>query len=212
MMIKGTYPAARPTPAEPKAGMRTPWGTAQSVTKKAAGIHEISCAGHGGFKLGRHQNACVDPAWRRAGGWYEEDCEWAIVGLTFGTDAGFSLAAVEDCRSTCKNYFPDAYETIYGVKVTAEESHVVREREAKAAAKGQLQIIACYGDWATNVPKGMVGVVATVDGDRTSVAESLYFVITSEQYEAGSGPVRVLPEGATPVPAGDRKAGPFAPR
>ena len=179
MMVKaGTFPVPPRTPSEPHVGMRTPWGTADSVRKIGSGIHEVSTPGHGGIKLGRYQNGRVHEAWRSKGGWYEEDCEYAIVGLTFGTDAGFSIAQQEDCRSLCKNYFPDAYEAIYGVRVTAEESHVVREREAKARAKGQLQVIACWGDWASNVPKGMVGVCATIDGVRNGTAEDRYFLIT----------------------------------
>lgn len=138
---KGTYPsiASTFTPRrvrEPHVGMRTPWGKADSVRRVGVGVHEVSTPGHGGFKLSAAQNKRVDPAWRNAGGWYEEDCEYAIVGLTFGVDAGFSPDQVSDCRATCKNVFPDAYETVYGVKVTPDESYVVRERLSATSTTG----------------------------------------------------------------------------
>lgn len=197
--------------------MRTPWGPAQTVRKitPSGSILEVTTAGHGGFKLDARTNAKVDPAWRRKGGWYEEDCEYAIVGLTFQQDAGFSCEAVEDCRSVCRNYFPDAYETIYGVKVTAEQSHVVKLREAHEAAKGRLQVCSCWGDWSKNVPAGMVGVCAAVDACSPhprpvrDMSKDRYFLVTKEEYDA-KGTILCVDEGKhVEVFADEKGACPF---
>lgn len=169
--------------------MRTPWGTAQSVRNitPSGSIREVTTASHGGFKLSAYANSRVHEAWRKKGGWYEEDEEYAIVGLTFGHDASFSCEAVEDCRSICRNYFPDAYEAVYGVKVTAEQSHVVRRREALEAAKGRLQVHAAWGSWSKNVPPGTVGVSAAVDacaGPLRDAKSGRYFLVPVTEYDA----------------------------
>ena len=44
----------------------------------APGAWTLSTAGHGGIKLNRKRNALVPADARAKGGWYEEDCEWAI--------------------------------------------------------------------------------------------------------------------------------------
>ncbi|MFG1872109.1 DUF7007 domain-containing protein [Micromonospora arborensis] len=63
--------------------MTTPWGPAQQEEKLAPGITEVSTAGHGGIHLIPTVNALVHRVWRERSGWYEEDCDWAIVALTF---------------------------------------------------------------------------------------------------------------------------------
>ena len=166
--------------------MRTPWGTADSVRQVAPGIQAVSTPGHGGFKLDRARNARVHPAFREPGGWYEGDLKWAVVAVTFTEDAGFTTQTVTEAHATLKNRCPDAYEAVYGVKVTAEESGVVRERKALAACKGRMLITACWGEWATNVPPGHVGVFARVDGrEGAPGSEEGYYLVTREQYETG---------------------------
>ena len=70
--------------------MRTPWGNSQSVDAVGCGIVFASTASHGGYFVPAELNARVPLAWRRASfdqramsGWYEEDCDWAMVALTF---------------------------------------------------------------------------------------------------------------------------------
>jgi len=81
----------------------TPWGRADRVTMHAPGIHFVSTPSHGGFHLDEEHNAKVPEAWRKlswngrgVGGWYEEDCDWAMVALTFPDlfDAGDLVNAV----------------------------------------------------------------------------------------------------------------------
>ena len=70
--------------------MRTPWGEAQRIERIAPGIEFVSTASHGGYRLDSERNSVVPRAWRAAGfnglparGWYEEDCDWSMVALTF---------------------------------------------------------------------------------------------------------------------------------
>ena len=79
----------------------TPWGQAETVTEIAPGIYAITTASHGGIYLDDDRNAIVPLAVRegtfqsrdvpghgRIGGqgvygWYEEDCDAAIVYLVY---------------------------------------------------------------------------------------------------------------------------------
>jgi hypothetical protein len=168
--------------------MRTPWGVSQSVTEVYPGIQSVSTAGHGGYKLDRKRNAMVHEAWRNVGGWYEEDCEWAIVALTFKYE--FPAETVEGAIKTLKNWLPIQYSLVTGEQVALEESSKLREIAAKEAAKGKLQSFVAWGSWNKHVPEGFVGVCAKVDG-RDGAGEGRYFLIPAEEYD-GRGIVFVV--------------------
>jgi hypothetical protein len=70
----------------------TPWGKSQNTTKHGPGITFYETAGHGGFKVSAKLNEQIHVAFRdplasfgkhRAKGWYEEDCDAAIVIVSF---------------------------------------------------------------------------------------------------------------------------------
>jgi hypothetical protein len=164
--------------------MRTPWGKAQTVREVQPGILEITTAGHGGFKLSRYANSCVHSAWRRAGGWYEEDCEWAIVALTFG------LGNAEYAQKTAKNWYPNEYEAVYGGPVLPEESRVLRERHAQTQAAGKWQVTAGVN---ANGRPGMVCACARVNG-RSGTGPEKFFLIPESEYQFEAGVLTVNPE------------------
>lgn len=86
---------------------RTPWGTADSVQKYAPGINFYTTPGHGGFKVAAGKNAKIHDAWRQADGWYEEDCDWAIVAITF--PEFFAEKMVDEAHASAKHWHADAY-------------------------------------------------------------------------------------------------------
>jgi hypothetical protein len=68
----------------------TPWGAADHVTLIGDGIAHISTPSHGGFYVPPTLNEKIPAEWREASwcglaktGWYEEDCDAAMVILTF---------------------------------------------------------------------------------------------------------------------------------
>lgn len=65
----------------------SPWGAVQHITQLAEGIVMVSTASHGGIKLSAERYAAMPAAFRETGyskgGWYEEDCDWALVAVTF---------------------------------------------------------------------------------------------------------------------------------
>ena len=65
----------------------------------------VQTASHGGFYLDAEMNAQVPEAWRVAtfndlglAGWYEEDCDWCLVALTFPQH--FTVSQMADAYRT----------------------------------------------------------------------------------------------------------------
>jgi hypothetical protein len=188
-----------------KAPRSTPWGKPQSQRTIAPGIVEYSTAGHGGIALDPERNSQVHPAWRakpwgRAGwAWYEEDCEWAIVAITF--PQFFPEPHRQLSRQYAKDTFPDAYQAATGEEVRLEESRVLRERKAREELRDVWIAVTAYGDWCQGetvnldgrkvrlgpVPKGHVGVIAHKGGrDERGypIGPARAFIVTAETYNA----------------------------
>lgn len=75
----------------------------QTLTEIAPGIISVSTAGHGGIWLSPERRADMPAQYRSvptfAGGdWYEEDCDWSLVALSFPEH--FTMAQREGARST----------------------------------------------------------------------------------------------------------------
>jgi hypothetical protein len=165
-----------------KIGARTPWGKADHVKEVTPGIWQVGTPGHGGYKLDRAHNLKVHPAWRNAGGWYEEDCDWARVVLTF--PELYTEQDREQAHSTAKQYTPDEYAAVIGQPVTLAESRKLRERAFKASVGDQLVAVSAWGSWHPAVPKGHVGVYAVPGGDRSRPGQ--HFLVTDAQYQEGA--------------------------
>lgn len=156
----------------------TPWGKPHNITEHAPGIQEVSCGRHGGYKLDRARNAAVHEAARKAGGWYEEDCEWCWVALTFPE---LFPELLPFAVSTAKNYYPDTYTKVTGEPVEMCESRELQKRAFETASKGCYVARSGYGSWASWVPVGMVGVYA-----EKSLLEYGYFLVPADEYRSRS--------------------------
>jgi uncharacterized protein DUF7007 len=93
----------------------TPWGTAQTATYYGKGIVAYSTASHGGFHVSAALNEQIPWYLRQADkyadgvmGWYEEDCGWAIVVVSF--PERFSKQLREDAMSTMHSVYPAQWE------------------------------------------------------------------------------------------------------
>lgn len=165
---------------DPKAP-RTPWGRAQEIItyNNKEGIRFISTAGHGGIKLDRKTNPKVHASWRRKGGWYEEDCEWAIVALTF--PEMFTEEEIESAHTICKNYFPDEYTTATGNPVSVADSYVLQRRIREKRQLTEFVSGAVWGDCFEFVPKGHVLVCGKKGPPENMVEE--FFLVPQEEYK-----------------------------
>lgn len=89
----------------------TPWGPAHASRNIAEGITFHTTSSHGGIELGPTRLAMMPAELRSvhpwAGeGWYEEDCDWAIVALAFPQH--FSPREVRCAVLTVRGYCPRA--------------------------------------------------------------------------------------------------------
>lgn len=79
-----------------------------------------STASHGGFKLDAMRNAAFPTALRLAGGWYEEDGDWARVAAGF--PALFTDREKASADRTLRYWEPDAWEAIHERLLERHES------------------------------------------------------------------------------------------
>lgn len=179
--------------------MNTPWGRSWTCAEIADGITLVSTAGHGGVKLSPERNALVPEAMRQAGGWYEEDCEinfsiwtfpvefaeWSCT-QNYPTDSPYrdAEASKEKAAEAIRQWFPDQWTAATGEVVTADQSHVIKEREFYASHAGDWLTSAAWGDWHDEVPEGMVGVVARVGGRPNPHGMTGYFLVPEDEYDA----------------------------
>lgn len=92
----------------------TPWGPAQSATHVTRGIVRYSTAGHGGFHVSAGLLKQMPEYMQKAdkyadgtAGWFEEDCAWSLVVLTF--PQFFTLQARMDALDTVRSIYPQVY-------------------------------------------------------------------------------------------------------
>jgi hypothetical protein len=178
---------------EPREGRtRTPWGTADYVKKYAEGVWFVSTPGHGGLKLDRKRNALVPEYMRREGGWYEEDCEWALAVAGLGIESTHVIPGSEtsgtvekvraEVRRTFGTWYPDEYERFYGETLKPGESYVKDGRAFKVANRENWVVISACG---SEGPDGMVMTTASKGGVLEYGSETRSFLVPDGEYRVG---------------------------
>jgi hypothetical protein len=104
-------------------GTWTPWGTADWTTHIARGIVSYSTPGHGGIHLSPTRQAEMPDSLMVESGWYEEDCDWALVAIAFPS---YFAKEYDQAKDTVRNWHPDRYEKFFGVTLKPEESYMRR--------------------------------------------------------------------------------------
>lgn len=165
----------------------SPWGRIDHQKTIAPGIVEVSTPSHGGVWLSPERNALVPENARRPDGWYEEDCQWSVVVLSF-PDL-WPSQTVEQARCIAKNWLPHAYTAITGEELGPEDSNVLLEEAFRHAHRERFVGFAAYGDWKPGVPAGHVLVV----GRRLSDGAQSSLVVPVAAYEQREGFGYVFP-------------------
>lgn len=158
----------------------TPWGVAQIAYNYGRGMQFYSTAGHGGFHLSGRVNEAVPEYMRQANGWYEEDCEWAVVATVYPDM--FDEKERETAKTTLRNYKPEAYELFYGVILKPGESHVKDDRLFREAHQNDYLVLA-----ARSAPNGMAAVFAGRGGRTENYhypSDTKWFLVNSAEYNA----------------------------
>jgi hypothetical protein len=158
----------------------TPWGGSQMAAIYAEGVVAHMTTGHGGFHLSADRNAKIHPLLRKDTPWYEEDCEWAIVAISFpDLFTGYERSMAE---KTIRDTWPEAWEAIHGCTLAEDESWA-KDRRAfdQRHAADFVVSSAIFSDQHA----GMTEVVAVLGGDQRSGHERR-FLVPSDEY-AGRG-------------------------
>ena len=98
----------------------SPWGKIQYRRFYGEGIMSVGTAGHGGFFVDKSLRQTMPEYFQTKDGWYEEDCEWAIVAVCF--PERFPEDVVESANKTLKTWYPYLYEMHYDVVLVKGES------------------------------------------------------------------------------------------
>lgn len=160
--------------------VHTPWGMSQRTTVYADGVECHSTASHGGFKLFAERNAQVHPLLRSKDGFYEEDCAWAAVAITFPDR--FTDFERRCAEKTLKDWEPEAWEAIFGTCLTPSESHVKDRRAFETKHVNDWIVISAL---RSDHHPGMTEVIATRGGKRDPHVEERRFLVPSTEYEVG---------------------------
>lgn len=158
----------------------TPWGASQDATIYAEGIVLHTTASHGGFKLSPERNRNVHPMLRTEDAFYEEDCAWAGVAVTF--PHLFTSYERRCAEKTLKDSWPDAWEAIFGTILGPGESC---EKDRRAFEQGHIADWIVISALRSDHHPGMTEVIATLGGKRAFGIEERRFLVPSTEYTVG---------------------------
>lgn len=117
---------------------------------------------------------------RSEGGWYEEDCAWAIVAITF--PHLFTSYERRCAERTIKDGWPDAWETIFGTILRPGESY---EKDRRAFFAGHADDWIVVSAITSTHQEGVVECVATPGGGRGAGTEERRFLVPTGEYGMG---------------------------
>ncbi len=163
--------------------MQTPWGKANYKKPIVPGITFYGTPSHGGIKVKAKINHRIPEYIRKEDGWYEEDCDWAIV--TFIFPQFFSWEERSQAKHTFMNWYPDEYEKFTGEILKEGESYKKDEKNFLLAHKNDYLVLSAWGDWHKDVPKGFVGIFAGRGGRLSNgqySPDTAYFLVPEIEY------------------------------
>ncbi|MEQ1844413.1 MAG: hypothetical protein ABL983_02405 [Nitrospira sp.] len=160
----------------------TIWGPRQTSTMIADGIERVTTASHGGFILSTarvHDMPAAFP--RHQNHSYEEDTAWCFVTLAF--PQYFDARDQDAAQQTCKDCFPDVWETWTGTTLSLTESSTKRTDAWDHDHRDEWLVITAWGDWHSEVPKGSVAVRARQGGREANHGiPDQYYLVPADEY------------------------------
>jgi hypothetical protein len=152
---------------------RSPWGIVEFQTNYAPGVDVVVTPGHGGFKLSPEQNALIPELFRKADGWYEEDCEYAVP--VFFLDVPGFRDKKDRAEKTLRVWFWKQYEMHFGVVLPPGVSMLKDEYVHKFVNAAKFVVRS-----ALNIGNGKTGVLAV----RASDGVESWFVVPADEYRS----------------------------
>ncbi len=112
--------------------MFTPWGHADHVADIGKGIKQVDTPSHGGYYVPCDVLKTMKPEALKtvAGrGWYEEDCDWCLVALSF--PELFMDDSVEAARRTCAFWMRPEVCAAFGIEPDPKNIHIEKARGSR---------------------------------------------------------------------------------
>ena len=111
---------------------------------------------------------------------YKEDCEWAIVALTFpDLFTGYERKCAD---RALRDWWPSEWENIHGRKLEPGESHLKDQQAFKRNHADHWVVISAL---RSEHHPGMTEVIATRGGRRDLHVEEQRFLVPSAEYQVG---------------------------
>lgn len=190
----------------PEEGKQSPWGTIQYVYHVGHGIYFVSTAGHGGMYIPPRYNKLIPEYFRNAGGWYEEDCDFAIpcfiLGAAYFFHAPHTVRFIlsGEAEKSVMEWSPYQWERYTGKTLEPGQSHIKDEMEFLKANADKLIGISAIGGpirsdsypGAVIIPEGFVAVTATKGGVRSAHAEARTFLVPQAEYSKRNETIRFI--------------------
>lgn len=174
----------------------SPWGAVELADQLLPGIWSVVTSSHGGLILSAARQAAMPGPLALDGGFYEKHISWGRVVLAFEQEfrdrAVYAASHIQVARDTVRCWHTSAYSAFTGETVPANESHVLKRREAYLSAIGEVSVTAAWGDWAAWVPAAKVGVVGrcieAVDhlGHASYTGPEVYALVDAARYDKRS--------------------------
>ena len=86
----------------------TPWGKANFAASYCRGVTAYSTPSHGGMKVSAGLNKRIPEPLRVASGWYEEDCDAAIVVFFLDKEVGATREERDEAYNSIEEWHYDA--------------------------------------------------------------------------------------------------------
>jgi hypothetical protein len=198
----------------------SPWGKVDGHSPFGdLGLYHHSTPGHGGIYVPDEMLSRMPKPYRDAnhyggGNWFEEDCEWALVALSF--PSGLSEKQIESATRTVKNWYPHAWMAVTGETLIPEDSSKLRDERDREIAKDKYVAVCAWGHGNNtthnriDVPPGMIGVCAAIGGrDKNGHCDhstERYFLVPEEEYQTRSSFGFIMHKEYPAWPAADEAA------
>lgn len=178
----------------------TPWGKPDDCDEIADGIRRYYTASHGGYWISQERRRQMPEALQLAGtwaggNWYEEDCDWCLVYLSFPAEfAKFEPDRFEKnfeaARHTLRNWKWRTWEALYGRELAEGESYCKDQDLWEEKTKDLLTVRSCITNYHDiRIPPDHVGVFAQMRS-HPELYQDIIFLVPEAEYN----PARMIIE------------------
>lgn len=169
-------------------GMRSPWGKVDYCELLTPFLGSVGTPGHGGLKVSAEYNRKIPAIFRKEGGWYEEDCAWAIPmyflqeeiqGNALEGQLDYINKTVREgvALQTLKQWYWKEYEQHFDVILSEKESNLKAKYVWASQNADKWQVIC-----ANCLDNNDVKLILTIGGKRSDNVEEREIIVDRDVY------------------------------